>query len=173
MADLSDWQARSMVVSLRFHDWRQVIHKHLDGGNCYPNQRLNGFPFPACKAATDSRHVNGRPQFPRFDSQYPQALPERGIADWRNTILGANSPLGNHVRHPNAGLNLDQGDRAERQTSPRFQIFRLWLMPSLGDGQDKTCAPRADVITDMGDDFVSSSNGVSGVTRDELDLHSA
>ena len=106
-----------MAVSFQFHGWRQVIHKHLDGGNCYPNQRLNGFPFPACKAATDSRHVNGRPQFPRFDSQYPQALPERGIADWRNTILGANSPLGNHVRHPNAGINLDQGNRAERQTS--------------------------------------------------------
>ena len=94
MADLSDWRARSMAVSLRFHDWRQVIYKHLDGGNCYPNQRLNGFPFPACKAATDSRHVNGRPQFPRFDGQYPQALPERGIPDWSNTILGANSPLG-------------------------------------------------------------------------------
>jgi len=117
--------------------------------------------------------MNGRPQFPRFDSQYPQALPERGIADWRNTILGANSPLGNHVRHPYAGLNRDQGDRAERQTTPRFQVFRLWLRPSFGDGQDKTRAPRADVITDMGDDFVSSSNGIGGVTRDELDFHSA
>jgi hypothetical protein len=117
--------------------------------------------------------MNGRPQFPRFDSQYPQALPERGIADWRNTILGANSPLGNHVRHPYAGLNRDQGDRAERQTTPRFQVFRLWLRPSLGDGQDKTCSPRADVITDMGDDLVSNSNGIGGVTRDELDFHSA
>jgi hypothetical protein len=25
----------------------------------------------------------------------------------------------------------------------------------------------------MGDDFVSSSNGIGGVTRDELDFHSA
>jgi hypothetical protein len=117
--------------------------------------------------------VDGRPQFPRFDSQYSQALPERSIADWRHPVLGVNSPLGNHVRHPNAGINLDQGDRAERQTSPRFQVFRLWLRPSLGDGQDKTCAPRADVITDMSDDFVSRSNGIGGVTCDELDFHSA
>jgi hypothetical protein len=51
--------------------------------------------------------------------------------------------------------------------------LRLWLRPSLGDGQDKTCAPRADVITDMGDDFVSSSNRIGGVTGDELDFHSA
>jgi hypothetical protein len=51
--------------------------------------------------------------------------------------------------------------------------LRLWLRPSLGDGQDKTCAPRADVITDMGDDFVSSSNRIRGVTGDELDFHSA
>jgi len=173
MAVLRDYGAQSMAASLRFRRWRQVIHKHLGGWNCYPNQRLNGFPFPTRKAATDSRHVNGCPPFPRFDSQYRQALPERGVADWRNTVFGANSPLGNHVRHPNAGINLDQGECAERQTSPRFQVLRLWLRPSLGDGQDKTCAPRADVITDMGDDLVSSSNRIGGVTGDELDFHSA
>jgi hypothetical protein len=65
-------------------------------------------------------------------------------------------------------------DAAARLSGPSWQqVFRLWLRPSLGDGQDKTCAPRADVIADMGDDFVSSSDGIGGVTRDELDFHSA
>ena len=31
----------------------RLINEHLGGGNCYSNQRLDGFPFPACKAATD------------------------------------------------------------------------------------------------------------------------
>jgi len=153
----------------------QVIHKHLGAGDGCPNQRLNGFPFSTCKTATDTRHVNGRLQFLRFDRQYSQALPERGVADWRLTVLGANTPLGNHVRNPNAWLNLDHGNSAKRERSQRFllEVFRHGLGPSLGNGEDKTCAPRADVITDMGDDFVSVSDGGGRVTRDVLDLHKA
>jgi hypothetical protein len=63
---------------------------------------------PPAKAAPDVRHMNGGGQPRGVLGDRAQAVGNSVVSDWRPAAAAADATLGDHVRDPGVGLNLDQ-----------------------------------------------------------------
>jgi hypothetical protein len=101
--------------------------------------------------------VCGRDGPVRLDCQWKCSAPEKSAAATSNQTR----------------LNLNRRSGTKHQRPGQFQASRLWLVPLLGNSQDKPRVPCADVVAVMVDDFRSVANWSGRVAGGVFDLHKA